>query len=53
MVFEVKEEFQICARITNKPADFVGTWFSNKYIVSGDFLWLAHKVNLHNTILNL
>eukprot|EP00095_Tigriopus_kingsejongensis_P011181 maker-scaffold456_size166325-snap-gene-0.27 protein:Tk11181 transcript:maker-scaffold456_size166325-snap-gene-0.27-mRNA-1 annotation:"gaba-gated ion channel grd isoform x2" len=41
VVFSVQEDWEICARITNKPDDVVGCWYNQKYLISSDFKWLS------------
>ena len=45
LVFSVLEKFQICARISTRPADAGGCWYGNKYVISAEFKWLAHFIS--------
>ncbi|TRY73755.1 hypothetical protein TCAL_06027 [Tigriopus californicus] len=51
VVFSVKEEFEICARITNKPSDVVGCWYNDKYVISADFKWLSNSHRVSTSLL--
>lgn len=37
--------FDLQCRIVNKPYDIFGTWYSERYLLSGDVYWLAHLVS--------
>lgn len=51
VVFSVKEEFEICARITNKPSDVVGCWYNDNYLISADFKWLSNSHRVSTSLL--
>ncbi|XP_033226621.1 F-box/WD repeat-containing protein 5 [Belonocnema kinseyi] len=44
-VFRVAPGFDLQCRIVNKPYDIFGTWYSERYLLSGDVYWLAHLVS--------
>ena len=52
LFFEIKEEFVLQCRMTNKPYDFFGTWYNDSYLLSGDLRWLAHLVSTSVVWLN-
>ncbi|XP_012272975.1 F-box/WD repeat-containing protein 5 isoform X2 [Orussus abietinus] len=43
-VFRVAR-FDLQCRVVNKPYDIFGTWYSERHLLSGDLLWLAHLVS--------
>lgn len=46
MVFSVDEEsFNLQCRVSNRPYDIFGTWFTDQFLISGDIHWLAHLVS--------
>nr|CAD7205018.1 unnamed protein product [Timema douglasi] len=51
-VFGLQEGFPLQCRVMNKPYDIFGTWFSDKYLLSGDLHWLAHFVSTSIVWLN-
>nr|CAD7402437.1 unnamed protein product [Timema cristinae] len=51
-VFGLQEGFPLQCRVMNKPYDMFGTWFSDKYLLSGDLHWLAHFVSTSIVWLN-
>lgn len=44
-VFTVQNGFRLRCRVTNRPYDIFGTWFSDQHLLSGDLHWLAHLVS--------
>ncbi|XP_065073776.1 F-box/WD repeat-containing protein 5 isoform X2 [Ochlerotatus camptorhynchus] len=44
-VFTVQNGFRLKCRVTNRPYDIFGTWFSDQHLLSGDLNWLAHLVS--------
>ncbi|XP_053673394.1 F-box/WD repeat-containing protein 5 [Anopheles nili] len=44
-VFTVQNGFKLKCRVTNRPYDIFGTWFSDQHLLSGDLKWLAHLVS--------
>uniref|UniRef100_A0AAG5DXC1 F-box domain-containing protein n=1 Tax=Anopheles atroparvus TaxID=41427 RepID=A0AAG5DXC1_ANOAO len=44
-VFTVQNGFTLKCRVTNRPYDIFGTWFSDQHLLSGDLSWLAHLVS--------
>ncbi|XP_049283104.1 F-box/WD repeat-containing protein 5 isoform X2 [Anopheles funestus] len=46
-VFTVQQtdNFKLKCRVTNRPYDIFGTWFSDQHLLSGDLSWLAHLVS--------
>lgn len=44
-VFSLEEGFPLQCRVLNKPYDIFGTWYSDRYLLSGDLHWLAHLVS--------
>ncbi|XP_014475307.1 PREDICTED: F-box/WD repeat-containing protein 5 isoform X2 [Dinoponera quadriceps] len=44
-VFRVAPGFDLQCRVVNKPYDIFGTWYSERYLVSGNLHWLAHLVS--------
>ncbi|XP_052894152.1 F-box/WD repeat-containing protein 5 isoform X2 [Anopheles moucheti] len=44
-VFTVQNGFNLKCRVTNRPYDIFGTWFSDQHLLSGDLSWLAHLVS--------
>ncbi|XP_035914780.1 F-box/WD repeat-containing protein 5 isoform X2 [Anopheles stephensi] len=44
-VFTVQNGFKLKCRVTNRPYDIFGTWFSDQHLLSGDLSWLAHLVS--------
>ncbi|XP_055550093.1 F-box/WD repeat-containing protein 5 isoform X2 [Wyeomyia smithii] len=44
-VFTVQNGFRLRCRVTNRPYDIFGTWFSDQHLLSGDLNWLAHLVS--------
>lgn len=44
-VFSLVEGFQLQCRVMNKPYDIFGTWYSDRFLLSGDLHWLAHLVS--------
>lgn len=44
-VFTVQNGFTLKCRVTNRPYDIFGTWFSDQHLLSGDMSWLAHLVS--------
>lgn len=44
-VFRIAPGFDLQCRIVNKPYDIFGTWYSERYLLSGDVYWLAHLVS--------
>lgn len=51
-VFSVEEGFQLQCRVMNKPYDIFGTWYSDRYLLSGELHWLAHLVSSSLLTLN-
>ncbi|TGZ48936.1 Uncharacterized protein DBV15_03380 [Temnothorax longispinosus] len=43
-VFRVAPGFDLQCRVVNKPYDIFGTWYSERYLLSGNLHWLAHLV---------
>ena len=39
------EGFELQCRVVNKPYDIFGTWYSERYLLSGGLHWLAHLVS--------
>ncbi|KAJ8673451.1 hypothetical protein QAD02_004713 [Eretmocerus hayati] len=44
-VFKLAEGFELQCRVVNKPYDLFGTWYSERYLLSGGLHWLAHLVS--------
>ncbi|XP_011504253.1 PREDICTED: F-box/WD repeat-containing protein 5 [Ceratosolen solmsi marchali] len=44
-VFRLAEGFELQCRVVNKPYDIFGTWYSERYLLSGGLHWLAHLVS--------
>lgn len=44
--------FRLKCRVTNRPYDIFGTWFSDQHLLSGDLSWLAHLVSTSKLWLN-
>ncbi|XP_066582854.1 F-box/WD repeat-containing protein 5 [Prorops nasuta] len=44
-VFRVAPGFHLQCRVANKPYDIFGTWYSERYLLSGNLHWLAHLVS--------
>lgn len=45
-VFSVdNNSFDLQCRVSNRPYDIFGTWFSDQFLISGDIHWLAHLVS--------
>ncbi|XP_029047820.1 F-box/WD repeat-containing protein 5 isoform X1 [Osmia bicornis bicornis] len=44
-VFRLAPGFNLQCRVTNKPYDIFGTWYSENYLLSGNLCWLAHLVS--------
>ncbi|KAL7306531.1 hypothetical protein TKK_0001224 [Trichogramma kaykai] len=44
-VFRLAEDFELQCRVVNKPYDIFGTWYSERYLLSGGLHWLAHLVS--------
>ncbi|XP_058057938.1 F-box/WD repeat-containing protein 5 isoform X2 [Anopheles bellator] len=44
-VFTMQNGFRLKCRVTNRPYDIFGTWFSDQHLLSGDLSWLAHLVS--------
>ncbi|EFN82981.1 F-box/WD repeat-containing protein 5 [Harpegnathos saltator] len=44
-VFRVAPGFDLQCRVVNKPYDIFGTWYSERYLLSGNLHWLAHLVS--------
>uniref|UniRef100_A0A182SSB3 F-box domain-containing protein n=1 Tax=Anopheles maculatus TaxID=74869 RepID=A0A182SSB3_9DIPT len=44
-VFTVQNGLKLKCRVTNRPYDIFGTWFSDQHLLSGDLSWLAHLVS--------
>ncbi|CAB3366006.1 Hypothetical predicted protein [Cloeon dipterum] len=44
-VFSLQGEFELQCRMANKPYDIFGTWYNDRYLLSGDLYWLAHLVS--------
>lgn len=36
--------FNLQCRVSNKPYDIFGTWYSEHYLLNGNLFWLAHLV---------
>uniref|UniRef100_A0A2M4BEX7 Putative wd40 domain protein n=1 Tax=Anopheles marajoara TaxID=58244 RepID=A0A2M4BEX7_9DIPT len=51
-VFTVQNGFRLKCRVTNRPYDIFGTWFSDQHLLSGDLSWLAHLVSTSKLWLN-
>nr|XP_012144149.1 PREDICTED: F-box/WD repeat-containing protein 5 isoform X2 [Megachile rotundata] len=43
-VFRLAPGFDLQCRVTNKPHDIFGTWYSEHYLLSGNLCWLSHFV---------
>lgn len=43
--FYFPDGFRLRCRVTNRPYDIFGTWFSDQHLLSGDLHWLAHLVS--------
>lgn len=44
--------FDLQCRVVNKPYDIFGTWYSERYLLSGNLHWLAHLVSTSVVWLN-
>ncbi|XP_014210328.1 F-box/WD repeat-containing protein 5 [Copidosoma floridanum] len=44
-VFRLAPSFELQCRVMNKPYDIFGTWYSERYLLSGGLHWLAHLVS--------
>ncbi|XP_059473589.1 F-box/WD repeat-containing protein 5 [Neocloeon triangulifer] len=44
-VFSLQGKFELQCRMANKPYDIFGTWYNDRYLLSGDLYWLAHLVS--------
>ncbi|CAG5108873.1 Similar to Fbxw5: F-box/WD repeat-containing protein 5 (Mus musculus) [Cotesia congregata] len=44
-VFKLAPGFDLQCRVGNKPFDIFGTWYSERYLLSGDSHWLAPMVS--------
>ncbi|XP_029160242.1 F-box/WD repeat-containing protein 5-like [Nylanderia fulva] len=51
-VFKVAPGFDLQCRVVNKPYDIFGTWYSERYLLSGNLHWLAHLVSTSIVWLN-
>ncbi|XP_011881103.1 PREDICTED: F-box/WD repeat-containing protein 5 isoform X2 [Vollenhovia emeryi] len=51
-VFRVAPGFDLQCRVVNKPYDIFGTWYSERYLLSGNLHWLAHLVSTSVVWLN-
>ncbi|KMQ87834.1 f-box wd repeat-containing protein 5-like protein, partial [Lasius niger] len=51
-VFKVAPGFDLQCRVVNKPYDIFGTWYSERYLLSGNLHWLAHLVSTSVVWLN-
>ncbi|KYN43382.1 F-box/WD repeat-containing protein 5 [Trachymyrmex septentrionalis] len=51
-VFRVAPGFDLQCRVMNKPYDIFGTWYSERYLLSGNLHWLAHLVSTSVVWLN-
>ncbi|KYM96219.1 PREDICTED: F-box/WD repeat-containing protein 5 [Cyphomyrmex costatus] len=51
-VFRVSPGFDLQCRVVNKPYDIFGTWYSERYLLSGNLHWLAHLVSTSVVWLN-
>ncbi|XP_076683454.1 F-box and WD repeat domain containing 5 [Andrena cerasifolii] len=43
-VFRLAPGFNLQCRVSNKPYDIFGTWYSEHYLLNGNLFWLAHLV---------
>lgn len=44
-VFGLEAELKLRCRIVNRPYDIFGTWFTDRYLLSGDLNWLQHLIS--------
>ncbi|XP_058789994.1 F-box/WD repeat-containing protein 5 [Phymastichus coffea] len=44
-VFKLAPSFELQCRVVNKPYDIFGTWYSERYLLSGSLHFLAHLVS--------
>lgn len=44
-VFGLESELKLRCRIVNRPYDIFGTWFTDRYLLSGDLNWLQHLIS--------
>ncbi|EFN62946.1 F-box/WD repeat-containing protein 5 [Camponotus floridanus] len=51
-VFKIAPGFDLQCRVVNKPYDIFGTWYSERYLLSGNLHWLAHLVSTSVVWLN-
>lgn len=44
-VFSLDGDLRLKCRIVNRPYDIFGTWFTDRYLLSGDLHWLQHLIS--------
>lgn len=44
-VFNLEPDLKLRCRIVNRPYDIFGTWFTDRYLLSGDLNWLQHLIS--------
>lgn len=45
IICKISGHFELQCRMANKPYDIFGTWYNDRYLLSGDLYWLAHLVS--------
>ncbi|XP_033732450.1 F-box/WD repeat-containing protein 5-like [Pecten maximus] len=51
-VFSLKGEFELQARVINKPYDVFGTWYNDHYLLSGNLHWTSQLQSCSTLWLN-
>ncbi|XP_021340854.1 F-box/WD repeat-containing protein 5-like [Mizuhopecten yessoensis] len=51
-VFSLKGEFELQARVINKPYDVFGTWYNDQYLLSGNLYWTGQLQSCSTLCLN-
>ncbi|XP_069119388.1 F-box/WD repeat-containing protein 5-like [Argopecten irradians] len=51
-VFSLKGEFELQARVINKPYDVFGTWYNDHYLLSGNLHWTGQLQSCSTLWLN-